>query len=84
MEQMQRTLQALLERQGALEQELLTTRGQQQQQQQQAQAAQQNVRSGVIDTRTLSRPDTFTGDHTKWRDWRAVMKAYTGAISPRM
>eukprot|EP00971_Amphidinium_carterae_P087465 1730551-Amphidinium_carterae.1 len=88
MEQMQRTLQALMERQGALEQKFLTARSQQQQaqqqQQQQAQAAQQHVRPGIIDTRTLSRPETFTGDHTKWRDWRAVMKAYTGAISPRM
>eukprot|EP00971_Amphidinium_carterae_P344257 6484535-Amphidinium_carterae.1 len=80
-------LRAGLERISGLESALQSTQAalaqtqqqlqQQQQYQQAAAAAQAQGRHGyggherVIDTRTLNRPEMFTGEESRWRDWRA-------------
>ena len=39
---------------------------------------------GVVDTRTLGRPEQFAGDPAKWRDFKLIFGAYCGAVSPRL
>ena len=38
----------------------------------------------MIDTRTLGKPDIYTGDENKWQDWKVVVKAYCSVVNPRM
>ena len=38
----------------------------------------------TIDTRTLGKPDTFSGEPGKWGDWKTVMTAYCAVISDRL
>jgi len=37
-----------------------------------------------IDTRTLGKPEQYSGDEAKWADWRIVTKAYAGLITATM
>ena len=38
----------------------------------------------TIDTRTLGKPDTFSGEQGRWSDWKTVMTAYCAVISDRL
>ncbi|CAK0826156.1 unnamed protein product [Prorocentrum cordatum] len=35
----------------------------------------------IVDTRTLGKPDVFTGEEHKWNDWKVIFKAYCGVVS---
>eukprot|EP00971_Amphidinium_carterae_P129849 2571986-Amphidinium_carterae.1 len=62
-------------------------RQQQQQRQQQEEQARQRVAPqvvGVVDTRLLSKPDSLSGKETDWPQFALHVRAYVGAISPRM
>ena len=37
----------------------------------------------LVDTRTLGKPDTFSGDATKYKDWSIITSAYLGAVDYR-
>ncbi|CAK0885065.1 unnamed protein product [Prorocentrum cordatum] len=34
----------------------------------------------LVDTRTLGKPDVFTGEEHKWNDWKVIFKAYCGVV----
>ena len=36
--------------------------------------------AGVIDTRTIGKPDIFKGDKTQWKNWSVVFKGYVSPI----
>ena len=38
----------------------------------------------TIDTRTLGKPDTFSGEQGRWSDWKTVTTAYCAVISDRL
>ncbi|CAK0847058.1 unnamed protein product [Prorocentrum cordatum] len=35
----------------------------------------------LVDTRTLGKPDVFTGEEHKWNDWKVIFKAYCGVVN---
>ncbi|CAK0826820.1 unnamed protein product [Prorocentrum cordatum] len=35
----------------------------------------------LVDTRTLGKPDAFTGEEHKWNDWKVIFKAYCGVVN---
>ncbi|CAK0843605.1 unnamed protein product [Prorocentrum cordatum] len=35
----------------------------------------------LVDTRTLGKPDGFTGEEHKWNDWKVIFKAYCGVVN---
>ena len=37
-----------------------------------------------VDTRTLVRPDMFTGEEQKWQDWKTVVSAYCSVVDSQM
>ena len=39
---------------------------------------------GLVDTRLLGKPEMFTGEATKWRDFKLIFSAYCGAVNPRL
>ena len=42
------------------------------------------AKSGVIDTKLIQKPASFTGERSSWTDWAFSSRAYIGAVSPRM
>ena len=40
--------------------------------------------AGVIDTRTLGEPKSFTGQTAEWTTWQFTMKAFARAAHPKM
>ena len=40
--------------------------------------------TGVIDTRTVGKPKTFTGQPSEWSTWQFTVKAFACATHPRM
>eukprot|EP00971_Amphidinium_carterae_P330781 6463992-Amphidinium_carterae.3 len=36
---------------------------------------------GTVDTRSLGKPDTFTGEERKFHDWKTLVKAYCSCLS---
>ena len=41
-------------------------------------------RSDLVDKRLLAKPSTFNGSQDKWSDWAFVLRAYIGAIDPKL
>jgi hypothetical protein len=37
-----------------------------------------------VDTRTLGKPDMFTGEEQKWQDWKTVVSAYCSVVDSQM
>ena len=37
----------------------------------------------VVDTRVLSKPESYTGDPSRFADWNFKMRAYLGAVDER-
>ncbi|CAK0882798.1 unnamed protein product, partial [Prorocentrum cordatum] len=35
----------------------------------------------LVDTRTLGKPDVFTGEEHKWNDWKVIFKAYCSVVN---
>ena len=42
------------------------------------------VRQTKVDTRTLGKPDMFTGEEQKWQDWKTVVSAYCSVVDLQM
>ena len=40
--------------------------------------------AGVVDTRTLGKPDHFSGKAEAWKDWSLVFYGYCGAVDARL
>ena len=47
-------------------------------------AAGVDVRTPVVDTRLLSRPESFDGTEAAWRGFRFKLLAYCEAVNPRL
>ena len=42
------------------------------------------ARQTKVDTRTLGKPDMFTGEEQKWQDWKTVLSAYCAVVDLQM
>ena len=40
--------------------------------------------AGVIDTRTLGKPESYTGQTAEWTTWQFTFKAFACAAHPKM
>ena len=83
-------MEALNARLQAQENVVQQLQGERQQLQQELQQARQAPRvepapppSGVVDTRVIGKPGEFAGDVTKFADWSFKMKSYLGAVDHR-
>ena len=39
---------------------------------------------GLVDSRLLGKPEAFSSDAARWRDFKLVSVSYCGAINPRL
>lgn len=40
--------------------------------------------SGLIDSRVIGKPETFSGEHAKWKDWSVKFRSYAAAHNERL
>ena len=73
--QMRADMEALAARLIQTEQALLDTR--------QQLAAVPKVTAPLVDTRTIGKAPTFTGEHKDWREWSFQFTAYMGSANPK-
>ena len=90
------TTDELLARLVNLESEAVQARQRQNSAEQALAAAQQRIQqlfsgngssttsAGVIDTRTLDKPKSFTGQTSEWTRWQFMFKAFACAVHPKM
>ncbi|CAK0791790.1 unnamed protein product, partial [Prorocentrum cordatum] len=90
MEELRVSMEALNARLQAQENVVQQLQGERQQLQQELQQARQAPRvepapppSGMVDTRVIGKPGEFAGDVTKFADWSFKMKSYFGAVDHR-